>query len=828
MTALWVLSVAAAALAAWLIANGRSRRAAALKQLEKLQGVERCLAAAGVGTFIAHPQRRVMDCSRAGLQLLGLPPEHGPVSFDYWAGLIHPDDRENVVSRILHAIKQGESYSFDYRLTPEPGRTLWVRTHGQPAQLPDGESIVYVALLNVTGIKHLEHEVMARDARLRDVSNAARFYMWELDLERGEYTLDRPSATSATVGRARNETYVVSVEQTFANHHPEDRHIIREMIERIRTTDVPYEVEARVMHPDGTYHWMLAQGKSAKDGERRYVRGIIQDIDARKQAALRLQAATRAADAANHAKSEFLANMSHEIRTPMNGVIGMADLLLDTRLNQEQRDYAQTARDSACALLTVINDILDFSKVEAGKLEIESIDMDLRDTFEDAARILATQAHPKGLQVTALIDPTLPSMVKGDAGRLRQILLNLGGNAVKFTQRGEIAIGVRVVARDELGTTVRCEVRDTGVGIPAAGISTLFRPFSQVDASTTRKFGGTGLGLSIVKRLVELMGGESGVRSTEGEGSTFWFTARFGASTAANESRPPLPAEIQGRRVIMVDDNATNRKVLLAQLELLGAEAEPAASAGEALALMRAAVAAGRPFDVALLDHQMPACDGEELGQIIGGDAAFESTRLVLLTSSGQRSDGEHFARRGFAGYLLKPVTQRDLMRCLMLCLGAPAEDWRMQSQPIITAQLLQARRTRQGSRILLADDNVVNQKVACRMLQKLGFTVDVVPDGGEAVRAWQAGGYALILMDCQMPEVDGYEAARRIRALEGGTVRIPIIALTAHAMKGAGDQCRSAGMDEHLTKPIDRVRLEACLARFLNNDASDAAKVGA
>jgi CheY-like chemotaxis protein len=394
--------------------------------------------------------------------------------------------------------------------------------------------------------------------------------------------------------------------------------------------------------------------------------------------------------------------------------------------------------------------------------------------------------------------------------------LNLAGNAVKFTAQGEVSLDIRVLESGTDGTRVRCEVRDTGIGIPADRLPSLFSPFTQVDSSTTRRFGGTGLGLSIVRRLVELMGGEAGVESVEGSGSLFWFTARFAPAANRVQSPATIPPSIRGRRVLVVDDNATNRTVLTGQLLTCGVEPVCARGADEALSLLRQAHAANRPYDAALIDHLMPDCDGEQLGRVIVQDERLKSTHLILLTSSGRRGDSELFASIGFAGYLLKPVTQRDLADCLALALASSADSWHLRSQPILTRHALHTQRNRTGQRLLLAEDNLVNQKVACRLLETLGYGVEVASDGLAAVAAWRVRPFDLILMDCQMPQMDGYEAAREIRRLEQAGRHIPIVALTADAMKGTEENCRAAGMDDYLTKPIDRAKLESCLARHL------------
>ena len=521
-------------------------------------------------------------------------------------------------------------------------------------------------------------------------------------------------------------------------------------------------------------------------------------------------AMARAAEVANQAKSEFLANMSHEIRTPMNGVLGMSELMLDGSLSDRQRDYAETIRDSGRALLMVINDILDFSKIEAGKVELEASPVSIRSLVDDVSRLVAIEAHAKNLEITAHVDAAVPERLLADAGRVRQVLLNLCGNAVKFTQRGEVALSVGVIERGAEQVMLRFEVRDSGIGIPSDRLHTLFKPFSQVNASTTRRFGGTGLGLSIVKRLAEVMGGEAGVVSHEGIGSTFWFSARLGLDTApAQPMQPTLPL-LRGRRVLVVDDHDTNRRVIKAQLEQYDVDVVCAASAADAWRELTVAREAGRPFEVALIDRHLPGCDGLEFGRRIRVHPTLNATRLILLTPS-VHGDEPLFAGCGFAGCLVKPVSQRELTASLHATLFAGAVAAQVPEPPVTPP-------AGAGHWILLAEDNVVNEKVACRTLEKLGHRVEVARNGREAVDAWATGRFDLILMDCQMPVMDGYEAVREIRLREADGRRIPIVALTAHAMKDDDLKCRAAGMDDYITKPLDREHLRRCLQRFLQD----------
>jgi PAS domain S-box-containing protein len=687
--------------------------------------------------------------------------------------------------------------------------------------------------------RRTEDALRDSEQRLDLALKGADLGLWDWNVESGDVVFNERFAAMLGFSLAEVPKVYEEWEQLI---HPEDLPRVRQVLsDHVAGKTSHYEAEFRCRTKAGEWKWVLDRGKAVeRDGTDRAARvaGTHLDITDRKLFESELAKARDTALQSARLKSEFLANMSHEIRTPMNGVIGMTNLLMETELNPTQRDFAETIHNSAEALLTIINDILDFSKIEAGKLVFETIDFDVRDAVEESIEMLAQRGQSKGLELVCQIDADVPTRLRGDPGRLRQVLTNLISNAIKFTERGEVVVGVRMEPGDAAQGIrpgdpehpfLRFSVRDTGIGISPEAQQRLFQAFSQADGSTTRRFGGTGLGLAISRQLVELMGGSIGVESHPGQGSSFWFTARFERQPSDAPATTPKPTDLLGVRTLIVDDNATNRRVLHHQLLSWHMRDESAASGPEAITLLRAAQAANDPFAIVVLDMQMPGMDGLELARLIRADASLDQPRLVMLTSLGSRMDEATMQQHGLTASLVKPARHTQLMACLAAAIHKPSPvatpAGPQPSEPV----RIEPRRAleRKPVRVLIAEDNPTNLKVALFQLEQLGYNADSVGNGAEAVALVQRVPYDVILMDCQMPEMDGFEATRRIRQLEstpgslgslGGRfqrrVRARIIAMTANAMQGDRDKCLGAGMDDYVSKPVRVTELKAALER--------------
>ncbi len=592
--------------------------------------------------------------------------------------------------------------------------------------------------------------------------------------------------------------------------HPDDKtRILEKWNQFLKDRSDSFE-EFRLKTSEGEVHWVSCstapvQYESPEEGQSAGYVGTFRDITVYKNVEEELRRAKTEAEGAVKAKGEFLATMSHEIRTPMNGVIGMANLLMDTQMSSQQREYAETIRRSAESLLLLINDVLDFSKGEARKLIFENIDFNLRETIEGSLELLAETAQAKNIELAGFVLADVPTQLRGDPGRLRQVVVNLISNAVKFTEFGEVVVSVASVSESVTHVDLRFEVRDTGIGIPLEIQPRLFQVFSQADSSTTRKYGGTGLGLAISKQLIESMGGQIGFTSAASQGSTFWFTARFEKQVAPSESTPAEQINLSDLHVLIVDDNETNRRILEGQMQAWGIPATSAAGAQAALDTLQDATQ--KPFNVVIMDMQMPGMDGISLAEVIKADPKTSRARLIILTSLGKLMDDAQLKRLGIDACLVKPVKQNRLFECLTGARKFPRDS----EQPAATtAPALQ------DLRVLLAEDNIINQKVAVGQLRKIGCVPDVANNGMEAVEDIKRSPYDVILMDCQMPQMDGYEASRQIRLLEradGGKAAY-IIAMTANAMQGDREKCLEASMNDYLSKPVKDSELKAAISR--------------
>ncbi len=774
-------------------------------------------------------------CSPKVQDSLGYPAEEliGKTPFDFM-----PEDHAAAIAESFQKFLKAKQPIVDLEKwnIHKDGRRVCLLTNGVPQLDPAGNLIGYRGVdKDITSRKRAEEALQEREEYLRTILDSTPVGIALIDVE--THMIVDVNPTAAEMIGAPKERIVGQVCHGHICPAKEGQCPIADLRQGIANS------EQLLLTEDGRSVPILKTAVPIALGGCRYLLESFTDIGERMEMEERLRVAkdeaeiinkelekairhankmTIHAESANQAKGEFLANMSHEIRTPMNGVIGMIDLLLTTDLGGDQIEYAETAQSSATALLTVINDILDFSKIEAGKLDLENINFDLRLVVEEVTEIAARRPDAERLEVACLVHHEVPSLVCGDPGRLRQILLNLLGNAVKFTKKGEIFIQVKLDSEADTHAMVRFSIADTGIGISKARQSAIFESFTQANGSTTRKFGGTGLGLSICGQLVGLMGGEIGVESEEGKGSTFWFTTKLRKHDERTLQVTSAPADLRGMRVLIADDNKTNRKVLHDQLVSWGCQPVEVSNGHGAVEVLREASSSGDNIPLAILDMQMPEMDGEAVGRAIKADPMISSTVLVLMTSLGWRGDAERCKDIGFAAYLCKPIRQSRLYDALVEVMTrvVPDQDEEPRLVPDLVTKYSVRERKKGDLRILLVEDNPVNQRVATLILERGGYQVDVANNGREAMEILEGSCYDLIFMDLQMPEMGGLQATRAIREREGSTgEHTPIIAMTAHTMKGDREECLRAGMDDYISKPIQSQEVFDAIHRWTDRE---------
>jgi two-component system, sensor histidine kinase and response regulator len=764
-------------------------------------------AAAGVATFDFNFARNTRMCSDTFHLLLGIPPSTRLDDLESLLSRVHPDDVVRSRNAPLETTPEDPTYRCQYRVMLDGGGQRWIGEKATVSRGKSGEVVrITGAIVDISDLKRAEAALDSAEARLERAVRGTQDGLWEIDLVTD--TLWFGPHFEEMLGYGVGELSG-SRERYRAMIHPEDREMVGAIVQNHLEHGAIYDVEYRAQHKAGHYEWLRsrAQAERAPDGTPLGVAGSSQLITDRKLAQQATLDAKLAAETANRAKSYFLANVSHEIRTPMNGVIGMSQILSETTLDNTQREYVDIIRGSAQALLSLINDVLDLSKIEADRLELEQVEFNVRDVIYETVAAMALQSAVKGIELIVNVGIDVPVIARGDPGRLRQIVMNLMGNAIKFTHEGHVVLNTNGLVDERGRHTLRIEVTDTGIGIPPDRLDRLFKSFSQIDSSTTRHYGGSGLGLSIVKRLAELMGGAVGVRSEPGRGSSFWVTLNIDAVVVLKQ-REPIGL---GRRILVVDDLPVSRQSLARKLKLARFDVVSVGGVDEALQQL----AQPPGFDLVLADELMPMKGGLDLLAALRADPRHAALPFVLLSLFGTEHDTAESAQRPDA-VGLKPIRAATLTKLVAQVLSGNLPS---------TASLLpafQANFIFRGYRILLVEDNPVNQRVAQRMLQKLAAEVTIANNGAEALERVAESTYDAVLMDCQMPVMDGFTAARRIRDIErqnGRGKRLPIIALTANVMSEDRDSCLAAGMDAHLGKPIEPAQLVDCLGRYLKPD---------